>query len=194
MKALLKIFVILSILFMTSPAYAGGWLIYYDTSYTGKVVDAETNQPIEEVAVLGVWYLQRFGGAGGPLAKFFDAKETVTDKNGEFTVPGVIGFHWWPFTKMYRPRFIIYKPGYDSYPPYDLMRPGITGMEQQGFLEHKGNIVKLPRVKNKQERMKALVSVSICGDVPDNICIPRKKASKTISIIEAEAKELGLLR
>ena len=55
--------------------------------FKGRVVDAETREPIEGVVVLGVWYLDTWTIAGA-VGRFYDAEETVTDEKGEFTMPG----------------------------------------------------------------------------------------------------------
>ena len=74
MKTTLQIFTYIVIILTASPVFASGWLIYHDSPYKGKVVDAETNQPIEGAAVVAVWYLERYGGLGGPVARFLNAK------------------------------------------------------------------------------------------------------------------------
>ncbi len=59
----------------------------YDGSFKGRVVDAETGGPIEGVVVLGVWYTDRHT-ISGRKGNFYDAREVVTDKDGNFTMPG----------------------------------------------------------------------------------------------------------
>ncbi len=59
-----------------------------DGPYEGRVMDADTGQPIEGVVVLGVWYTEMATPAGA-THKFYDARETVTDKNGEFYIQGM---------------------------------------------------------------------------------------------------------
>ena len=63
------------------------YAVRYDGAYHGKVVDEETREPIEGAAVLGKWGVYHFCLAGG-WTTFYDAREAVTDKNGEFTIPG----------------------------------------------------------------------------------------------------------
>ena len=58
-----------------------------DGPYEGRVVDADTGQPIEKVVVLGVWYTEQTTPAGA-TSHYYDATETVTDKNGEFKISG----------------------------------------------------------------------------------------------------------
>lgn len=62
--------------------------VRYDGPYEGRVVDAETGQPIEGVVVLGVWYKETTTVAGA-VSSYYDAKETVTDKNGDFNIRGM---------------------------------------------------------------------------------------------------------
>jgi len=77
-------FVLIGItLCLSSCAYA----IRYDGPYEGRVIDAETKQPVEGVVVLGVWYSAQFSPAGATHT-YYDARETVTDRSGNFVIPG----------------------------------------------------------------------------------------------------------
>jgi hypothetical protein len=79
-------------IFFVLLVFISGCCMYpvrYDGPYRGKVVDAETGDPIEGVVVLGVWYYLIFGSMGGPFQEFYDARETVTDKNGEYYLEGM---------------------------------------------------------------------------------------------------------
>jgi hypothetical protein len=75
--------IILILFLQTGCLYA----VRYDGEYHGKVVNEETREPIEGAVVLGTWAVYHFGVAGG-YSTFYDARETVTDKNGEFTISG----------------------------------------------------------------------------------------------------------
>lgn len=81
MKPLLLIAILL---FQTACLYA----VRYDATYKGKIIDADTGQPIEGVMVLGVWY-KGHPTVAGVVHEYYDAKETLTDKNGEFEISGV---------------------------------------------------------------------------------------------------------
>ena len=59
--------------------------VRYDGPYKGKVIDADTGKPIEGVVVLGVWYKEIATAAGG-VSSYYDADETVTNKEGEFEI------------------------------------------------------------------------------------------------------------
>ena len=63
------------------------YAVRYDGPYHGKVVDELTREPIEGVVVLGSWWVYHFG-LGGGYTTYHDAREAVTDKNGEFTING----------------------------------------------------------------------------------------------------------
>ena len=75
--------VLIILLFQSGCLY----IARYDGPYHGKVVDAQTREPIEGVVVLGTWSVQHVNVAGG-YHTYYDARETVTDKNGEFLIPG----------------------------------------------------------------------------------------------------------
>lgn len=57
----------------------------YEGDYRGRVVDAETGDPIEGVVVAGIWYKEKINLAGGNSI-YTDAKEDLTDKNGQFNI------------------------------------------------------------------------------------------------------------
>lgn len=63
------------------------YIVRHDEPYHGKVVDQETREPIEGAVVLGTWHKQH-NSLGGGYSSYYDSRETITDKNGEFTIPG----------------------------------------------------------------------------------------------------------
>ena len=87
----------------------------YDGPYRGKVIDAETGKPIEGVVVLGVWY-KEISTAGGGVSSYYDAKETVTDKDGEFEIEGVKRKI---FTYIGQMNVLIFKAGYEYVGSYE---------------------------------------------------------------------------
>lgn len=82
-----SIFIAVGIIFVILMISGCAYGIRYDGPYSGRIIDAETGQPIEGAVVLGVWY-REIVTPGGATHNFYDAKETVTDKNGEFTIAG----------------------------------------------------------------------------------------------------------
>ena len=176
-----------------------GWIFYHDGPYRGKVVDADTGNPIEGAAVLGEWPLETYGGAGGRVQIYCDAQETMTDKNGEFIVPQAFCFHFWPFTKLGSTIFKIFKPGYDSYPPsLPIIGPASSQKDQQEAHKYqlefwvtinKNNIVRLKKFENKEEREWIVNHISLVR-IPQN---KRPQKAKTmIDLINSERHTLGL--
>jgi hypothetical protein len=88
------------------------FLTWYDGPYKGGVIDAETGKPIEGVVVLGVWY-KELPSPGGTVGSYFDAQETVTDKNGDFEVKG-LGLQIITVSEMH---VLIFKAGYEYIGP-----------------------------------------------------------------------------
>lgn len=171
MKTFFKLMISITLISLASPAFAGGWLIYHDSPYKGKVVDEETNQPIEGAAVVAVWYIQRYGGGAGPIAKLLEAKEAVTDKNGEFNIPSMTGFHWWPFATLDEPNLTVYKPGYRPY-------------QEHNYRIRNRVVIQLPKARTRQQRIRAMTDASFA----DNI--PTKKIPNFIRMTDKEYKEL----
>ena len=102
----------------TSAMASSGWIIYYESAFKGKVIDAETFKPIEGAVVVATYNVTILGPleSGSGTA---DVQETLTDRNGEFHISGNIFFYPWPFTLGgQETRFIIFKPGYGTYPGY----------------------------------------------------------------------------
>lgn len=80
----------------------------HDGPYEGRIVEADTGKPIEGVVVLGVWYKETPTVAGA-VSTYYDARETVTDKNGEFAIPGQ-GLKI--LSNVAEANFLIFKAGY----------------------------------------------------------------------------------
>src|SRR4029077_456506 len=122
-----------------SPLFAGG-------PYKGRVIDAETKEPIVGAVVLAVWY-RRAPGLGVPSQGFLDAEETLTDKNGEF----VIGEHppasLIPGTWVDGPRIIIFYPNYGFYPIYQINPLANLGRDKLNELLEKYAVIEVSPLK-----------------------------------------------
>lgn len=103
-KCLLDMVVIISVLICTSCASFSR----IDGPYEGKVVDADSKQPLEGVVVLGVWY-KVYPNVAGSTSEFYDSVELLTDKNGDFKIPGK-GLQL--FSNLDEMNVIIFKAGY----------------------------------------------------------------------------------
>lgn len=147
-----KLCLSIAIFFLTTTnLFSADFLYHSDGPYRGKVLDLETGEPIEGAVVAGVWVLE-FN-----FTSFCDAKETVTDKNGEFVLPKASCFTLWPLSQMGRLVIIVFKPGYLGFPPlgatFEERRarmPGFTGHEFQDKKQY--NIIRLGKPKTREER------------------------------------------
>lgn len=89
---------------------AGGGIFYYSDPIRARVIDEHTGQPLENVVVVAVWYLEHWHSSSQ-----WHAAEAVTDRNGDFVIP--------PMPRRFRPWFgelqwrdpwlYLYKPGYE---------------------------------------------------------------------------------
>jgi len=150
--------------------------------YYGKVIDAETKQPIEGAAVLVVYKTEQYGLAGA-ISHFADAQETLTDKNGEFKIPAkrINTFRIISGWERY-PGFWIFKPEYGCYPEHKDVKPMFV---PNGTLpENEYVIIELPKLKTREERLNNE------GCFP--VGVPDKKMRKLIKISNDERINLGL--
>ena len=77
--------------------------------FQGKVVDAATKEPVEGVVVLVEWsQIHFFSGS-----TFYDAQETLTDKQGAFLIPGIWVLNPWAHVSV-EANIIVYKSGYQA--------------------------------------------------------------------------------
>jgi hypothetical protein len=90
-----------------SDAHAAG--VNYRGPFEGRVVDQETGQPIEGAVVFVEWHIRHMMIA----ESFFDAKEVLTDKDGNFFIPKNWSFNPWRNMVM-DSDVIIFKAGYGN--------------------------------------------------------------------------------
>jgi hypothetical protein len=83
-----------------------------DGPYEGRVVDAVTSTPIEGAVVLGVWYKVDITPAGR-YSRYYDSKEVLTDRNGEFKIQGK-GFLL--LSDVDSMDLTLFKAGYEQFP------------------------------------------------------------------------------
>jgi hypothetical protein len=175
---------------------SAGWLIYHKPAFEGQILDGETKEPIEG-AVVVVKYVKRSSGIGaGTISSIINIRETLTGKDGRFRIPSYTTIIQ-PFSWESTANFIIYKPGYVAIDGlYDrglenLFSGKMVGMQDQEFywLHNKElffryrlpNIVELPPVNTKEERLRA---------IPPRDPEWRKMAPNIIKMIADERKSL----
>ncbi len=166
------------------------------TTFRGKLIDADTKKSIEGAVVVASWDEERVVVAeGGTRLK--DVRESLTDKNGEWTIKGprgrirgnfisLVSF----FTGIYitqPPRFIIFKPGYCSWPQgfyvESCKRNLIFELDSMGHYKvGDGETIGLPILRNRQDRTKNLPGPT------DG----REKQKEFIKLINEECRYLNL--
>lgn len=87
-------------------------LFYRAELIEGRVLDAETRQPIEDAVVIAQWILAT--PPEGHHNNYWIVIEAVTDAEGRYKIPGW-GPKWRPrfrWLDHYDPRLVVFKPGY----------------------------------------------------------------------------------
>ena len=155
--------------------------IRYDGPYRGRVIDTDTGKPIEGVVVLGVWYKEIATVAGG-VSSYYDATETVTDKNGEFRIQG-LGLKI--LSNVGPMDVLIFKAGYE----YIGMGPWESFKEDEILrkrIRWEGERLIVPLKKLTMEERRKQRS----PDFPSEA--PRDKISLTLEEINKDRNERGL--
>ena len=127
--------------------------------FSGKVVEAETGEPIEGAVVLIAFYTEGFS-VGGPVYRFADAVEALTDAKGEFNFPP-------RRVTLYRSMSIwdnecnisIFKPGYGAY-PNNPKTFSDSEYKRSHIIPEKEHITfHLPKLLTFEERYKNLMNI-----------------------------------
>jgi hypothetical protein len=116
-KILLRTVLLFTVIFFYTSAFGA--------TFKGKVIDADTRQPIEGAVVVASW-LEETATISGPSTRPKDIREALTDKNGEWIIQGVRGREGGTITSIFTfltrtyytrpPEFVVFKPGYCSWP------------------------------------------------------------------------------
>jgi hypothetical protein len=155
--------------------------VRYDGPYEGKVVDADTGKPIEGVVILGVWY-KELPTPAGAVSSYYDAMETVTNKNGEFEIHG-LGLKI--FSNVTPMRVLIFKSGYEhlglwlweSFKEDEILKKKVVW-------EGKKAIISLKKLTMEERRKSATF--------PHHPEVPEEKIKKMLEEIQKERKKRGL--
>ena len=138
-----------------------------DRTYQGRVIDAETKQPIEGAVVVAYWWEEK-GAFLGSMERLKDVKETLTDRDGKWSITGpesdkkkivrsmlsVIAIVW----AIRNPGFIIFKPGYCSWPngfSIDACKDKIRPDRTDQIMEGKTVEFELPKLTSREDRLRA---------------------------------------
>ncbi len=156
--------------------------------FSGKVIDAETKEPIEGAVVVVTYYGREYYPWGSGITRLDVVDETLSDTNGEFKISKKLGSM--PINYRYKwPKFTIYKRGYKTsdmlggfkaYPYIDknrnlegiiLIKPGNTADESKKFFS-KYYTIEPPfiPVKNPEKRLRDL---NFSFEYPDDVITVR---------------------
>jgi len=89
-------------------------------SYRGRVVDAQTRQPIPDAVVVILW--QRLDDQVEGVRRLVTAQETFTDSKGEF-IHDVRAVEAKLPARTLAPRILMFRPGYTPVPDRPQVRP-----------------------------------------------------------------------
>jgi len=84
-------------------------ILRHDRDISGKVIDADTGAPLEGVVVSAIWHRELSHAAIEPKQEYYNYIETLTNKAGEFTIPGQ---GWLFFSSVTPPKLALFKAGY----------------------------------------------------------------------------------
>jgi hypothetical protein len=158
MSAWLGVVVLCCALVMGGPMAAWSqeadrWDRYLDRPrgpYRGQVIDAETKAPLAGAVVVALWWRNRVYPFHS-VAEHYAVRETVTDAEGRFLLDAKDVEEGAP-RRTYHPEFLIFQPGYGSYPKKYVSPRGFTG----GIFERPDTVVELPRLADREDRRKHL--------------------------------------
>jgi len=155
--------------------------IFRSGPFSGKVIDAVTERPLEGAVVLVVWE-RDFAtvGAGHSAQKFLDAEEVLTDQNGEFNVPART--HWAVYGMVPSPSITIYYPGYGAFPDFQVS-PTIGA---RALPAGEYTTVELRRARTFDERR------LFGGGIPTPGVVPKAKMPNLLRLLNDERRAMGL--
>jgi hypothetical protein len=188
-------------------SYYVGW-IYHKPAYNGRVLDAETKEPIEGAVAVAIYEaFPIISGLGGGSDIEIGVQEVLTDEKGEFHIPSYTTILL-PFWIRSGVKFVIYKPGYGSHPglnvkPIEKMSQWAIeqffyakAVGESGTIAERGEewvkyevtfgVVELPKLKTWEERRNSMISADLHGE------FPAKKIRGLMRLINEEHKNLGL--
>jgi hypothetical protein len=129
---------------------------------SGKVVDAETNEPIEEVIVIGYWPGYSFYFEQYPVGTI-ELLEVVTDKEGNYFVPGWLKESIDSSFRYGDPVMIFYKTGYEIEIESNAFSMGnfkkMPGYFHPWHAEWDGKTIKMNKFKGDNRAYRAYLNV-----------------------------------
>lgn len=186
------IMLIIGFAFGIGSALASTGSVYYsDGPWKGTIIDAETKAPIQGAVVVAIWR-KVYGTPTGNNSYFLDAKEVLTDANGNFVIPMFWKLNILPFIRWFDgPEFIIFKPGYSTFPAHEYFwkyfpQSPLKGVDSDTLAEmfKKGVVVELLKLKTKEER-----GLNVPGWIDD---VDPEKLTLFFRLINEEGRNLEI--
>jgi hypothetical protein len=125
--------------------------------YRGRVLDAETGKPLAGVVVVAVWRRDRIMPFHS-RSEHYAAREALTNADGEFVIDADDVERNAP-KRTWHPFFTIFLPGFGRPRAPAGTPPTLT----RRFYEGPGNTIELPKLKDKEERLMHLRTLSPYG-------------------------------
>lgn len=163
-------------------ALAASWPAAAAGPYRGRVVDAETKEPLVGAAIVMYWLIElRY--PGHPW-RFGDAEEAVTDANGEFAIGEHPPRTFNPLEHVDGPYLIIFQPGYGYFPMSHVApRPRAGWPVVVEMMKRERVAIELPKLKSRKER------VAVAEEV-DPLAVPREKIPYFYRLLKSEDRRL----
>ena len=183
------------IIFVTVICFFSINPIAHAKTFSARVIDADTQEPIEGAVAVVYWHEARRTSIGDLSTRLKDVKETLTDKNGEWSVTGpaggenTISSYLSLITGMYytrEPEFIIFKPGYCCWPEGFAIDACSEKLNPEGNGKiREGNIIELLKLRREKDRVR-----NIPGIAGGENALEKQK--EFIRLINEERRKLGL--
>ncbi len=166
-------------------------------TFKGRVIDADTKEPIEGAVVVAAWYKESWIPLGENIVKLKDVKETLTDKNGRWSIRGPSGGNSLSyglaigglFYHTREPEFIIFMPGYCSWPNGFSIDACTNQMHITGYKEKiigEGGTLELPKLTKREDRIRAQALQEPAAEGVD------EKLRELHKLLNQERRNLGL--
>jgi hypothetical protein len=172
MKAVLFVLLLAPGVFATSETQA--------STFRGKVVDAETGEPLEGAVVIIVWYRPIFVPCMDSCSKFHQATEAVSQSDGTFAIDS--SRPWLAHQRTVQ----IYKPG------YRVANVGALNMEEKSAPDD--SLVRLMKLKSLRDYMEDHVQFSVCPSKSKDWsrwCVPPDKIPHYVRLHSLQWKVFG---
>jgi hypothetical protein len=163
---------------------------YVDGAYQGRVLDMESNQPIEGAVIMGVWTRVSIGAH--PVETYHDVQETLSDREGNFIIPGTWGASIPLISGVREPEFVIFKPNYAAFRGSWNAKFSPGGPVQLSQQDGR-SVFQLRRLTVREERVANMGKLSLHLCVPGRSfprCIPRESVPHLIRLEDLEYNEL----